>query len=109
MLAEIKKALRITATAYDSELMALAKAGAKDLALAGILYAGKVAYSVDGDSVTDNSTITDPLTVQAIKTYVRLHFGTPPDYDRLKVSYDEQKAQLMASTGHTEWDGERRC
>lgn len=110
MLAEIKAALRISATAYDGELMALAQAGAKDLALAGVLYAGKIAYSYGTDgTVTDASTITDPLTVQAIKTYVRAHFGMPQDYERVKASYDEQKAQLMASTGHTDWDGEHGC
>lgn len=108
MLAEIKKALRITATAYDTELMDLAAAGAADLRLAGILFPGEVKYTVSTSGVTDASTIRDGLTMQAIKTYVRLHFGTPSDYDRLKVSYNEQKAQLMASTGHTEW-GERGC
>ena len=107
MLAEIKKALRITATAYDQELMALAKAGAADLRLAGVDFTGDVIYTVSTSATTetwtDNSTITDQLTIQAIKTYVRQHFGQPSDYDRVKASYDEQKAQLMASTGHTVW------
>ena len=105
MLAEIKKALRITATAYDTELMDLAAAGAADLRLAGVVFPGNVKYTVGTSSVTDSSDIRDGLTMQAIKTYVRLHFGTPSDYDRLKASYDEQKAQLMASSGHTEWGG----
>lgn len=103
MLAEIKAALRISATAYDTELMALAQAGAADLRLAGVIFAGDVVFTTSGTTVTDTSTVTDPLTVQAIKTYVRLHFGAPSDYDRLKASYDEQKGQLMNSTGHTDW------
>ena len=107
MLAEINKALRITATVYDTELMDLAKAGAADLRLAGVVFDGDVVYaeSTVGTTTTwtDSSTITDPLTLQAIKTYVREQFGAPSDYDRLKASYDEQKAQLMASTGHTNW------
>jgi hypothetical protein len=32
-----------------------------------------------------------------------MRFGSPPDYDRLKASYDEQKAQLQMSTGYTDW------
>ena len=108
MLAEIKKALRITATAYDTELMDLAAAGAADLRLAGVIFPGEVRYTVGTSSISDQSTIRDGLTMQAIKTYVRLNFGTPADYDRLKSSYDEQKAQLMASSGHTEW-GDNAC
>ena len=42
----------------------------------------------------------DPLVVQAVKTYVRMSFGSPSDYDRLKRSYDEQKAQMQTATGY---------
>ena len=34
------------------------------------------------------------------KTYVRMSFGSPSDYDRLKRSYDEQKAQMQTATGY---------
>ena len=30
-------------------------------------------------------------------------FGSPQDYDRLKKSYDEQKAQMQTCTGYTDW------
>ena len=50
--------------------------------------------------MTDNSTVTDPLIVRAICAYVRAHFGSPADYDRLKAAYDENKAQLQTATGY---------
>lgn len=50
----------------------------------------------------DIGTVSEPIK-QAIITYCRLNFGTPDDYDRLKASYDEQRAQLKVSSeyGHT--------
>ena len=48
----------------------------------------------------ENITTTDPLLIQAIITYCRLNFGTPDDYEKLKASYDEQKAQLQTATGY---------
>ena len=38
-----------------------------------------------------------------IITYCKMSFGLPEDYDRLKRSYDEQKAQLSTATGYTDW------
>lgn len=54
------------------------------------------------DTVTVRSSwsASDPVMLEAIITYVRLNFGTPDDFDRLKKAYDEQKAQLMTSTQH---------
>lgn len=85
-LAAVKLALRITSNAYDSELDLLIKAALRDLSIAGVKYC-------KGDS----------LVTRAVITYCRCHFGTPPDYDRIKASYDEQKAQLMVATGYTNW------
>ena len=45
----------------------------------------------------------DALVDQAITTYVMMNFGQPDEYDRLKASYDEQKAQLSMCTGYTTW------
>ena len=47
----------------------------------------------------------DALINKAIMTYVRMSFGSPADYDKLKASYDEQKAQLQNATGYTDWGG----
>lgn len=81
MLDAVKLALRITTTAYDSEISALIESAKADLGIVGI-------------------TEDDDLVKQAIKTYVRMNFGSPSDYDRLKRSYDEQKAQMQSATGY---------
>lgn len=86
MLEEIKTALRITTSAYDAELIGLQEAALMDLRIAGVL--------------TDRM---DALIKRAVITYCRMNFGSPEDYDRLKRSYDEQKAQLTMATGYTDW------
>ena len=90
ILAKIKKALRVVTDAYDDEITDLASAALLDLGIAG----------ADGTNVV----LTDMLTLRAVITYVRLNFGSPDDYDRLKASYDEQKAQLSMATNYTVWD-----
>lgn len=85
MLTAVKLALRISTNAYDDEIQALIDAAYLDLGIAGV----------------DTTTLVgDPLVVQAVKTYVRMSFGSPSDYDRLKRSYDEQKAQMQTATGY---------
>lgn len=85
MLDTVKLAMRITTTAYDAEISSLIEAACKDMGIVGV--------TVDSDT-------SDALLTRAIITYTRLHFGTPDDYDRLKASYDEQKAQLITATGY---------
>lgn len=87
MLAATKLALRITTTTFDSEITNLLNAAMLDLGVAGV-------------EVPDSL---DTLVQQACITYVRMNFGQPDDYDRLKKSYDEQKAQLSTCTGYTDW------
>lgn len=86
MLDKIRRALRLTTNAYDEELQSLQQAALLDLQIAGV--------------VTESG---DALIERAVITYVRMHFGTPDDYDRIKASYDEQKAQLSMATGYTDW------
>ena len=109
MLRECKQALRITTDAYDEELCSLMQAAVRDLEVSGVIIPGSVAFSATvttaGTTVTDNSTLTDPLVTRAIFTYVRVHFGSPSDYDRLKESYNAQKVQLMHAEGYTYYDG----
>lgn len=81
-----KMALRITTTSYDSEIQAYIEAAMLDLGIAGV--------EVPSD---------DALINKAVMTYVRMSFGAPANYDKLKESYDEQKAQLMNATGYTDW------
>lgn len=89
MLEKIKLSLRITTDAFDSEIQDLISAAMLDLGLAG----------VEGENVVQD----DALIIRAVTTYCRLHFGAPDEYDRLKASYDEQKAQLATATNYTQW------
>lgn len=105
MLQEAKLALRIATAAFDRELASLIEAGARDLEIAGIDLNGTVKFTYTNPTpgtwtVTDESTLADPLTMRAILTYVRLHFGAPEDYERLNRAYDNQKAQLITATGY---------
>lgn len=100
MLKETKLALRISTTAYDAEIARLIKAGAADLGMVGVECSG-ISFTISAQgAVTDNSTITDERLIEYLITYVRVHFGSPADYDRLKASMDEQKAQLMSCSGY---------
>lgn len=87
MLVKVKLALRITTEAFDSELTDLIEAAKIDLGIAGVELPSTL----------------DAICEIAIITYCKLHFGEPDEYDRLKASYDEQKAQLSMSTGYTIW------
>ena len=80
-----KQAMRITVTAYDETIQMLINAAVADLGI------------VD---VTATNSTTDSLLQMAIITYVRMNFGTPEDYDDLKRSYDEQKAQLISNSNY---------
>ena len=82
-------ALRISTDAYDEELTDLIAAARVDLGIAGV-------------EVPDTL---DEIVTRAIITYCKMSFGLPDDYDRLKRSYDEQKAQLVTATGYTDWLG----
>lgn len=88
MLELVKLALRIKTDAYDAQLNMLIAAALADLQVAGVV----------------NVDETDVLIQAAVCTYCALHFGVPDDADRLRRSYDEQKAQLSMHTGHTDWE-----
>ena len=88
-LKKVKLALRLSETDFDDELLDLMQSALIDLNIAG----------VNGEKAL----VTDPAVRTAVITYCKLHFGQPDDYDRLKKSYDEQKAQLSMSTGYTVW------
>ena len=103
MLNETKLALRIKTNIYDAEIARLIEAAVGDLGIVDVDAAGVsfiIFATTTGETVTDNSTITDQLLIRAIITYVRLHFGTPDDYDKLERSYNEQKAQLITASGY---------
>ena len=82
-----KMAARITTDFYDVEVERLLNAAMLDLGVAGVVIPSEL----------------DDLVSQAAITYFLLNFGQPDNYDRLKASYDEQKAQLSTKTGYTRW------
>ena len=103
ILDKIKLALRITTTAFDTELTDLMNACLLDLGIAGVVvpYSSSVDTHGEPISVLDND-----LVIRAIITYCKIHFGDArgvEELDRLKMSYDEQKAQMSMATGYTEW------
>lgn len=85
ILEAVKQAMRIKTDAYNDGITQLIYACINDIGVVGVEF----------DSTTD-----DALLIQAVITYCRMNFGTPSDYDRLKASYDEQKAQLISCTGY---------
>lgn len=88
LVAQAKKARRITTNAFDDEVARLLEAAMLDLGVAGVEVPEPM----------------DALVSQAAITYFMANFGEPENYDRLKASYDEQKAQLSMHTGHTAWE-----
>ncbi len=89
ILDDIKIALRISNTAYDSEIDDLISAARADLRLSGILES-----KVDDD--------TDPLIKRAITVYVKAHFGwNNPDAEKLQQSYAMIKGHLALSQEYT--------
>lgn len=87
LITAAKLAMRITTTAFDSEIASLLDSAFLDLGVAGVELPAEI----------------DALVQTAAITYAKMHFGQPDDYDRLKRSYDEQKAQLATCTGYTDW------
>ena len=103
MLEKVKLALRITTDAFNEELTDLMVRALRDMNLAGV----EVVYDENEEwSYVINEEMLnelDPLVSFAVITYCKMNFGLPEDYDRLKRSYDEQKAQLVTATGYTDW------
>lgn len=94
LLDKVKMACRVTTTAYDEELSDLICAGVRDIGITDVR-----------SELLQNVNQLPPLIQRAVITYCRLNFGQPDDYDRLKRSYDEQKAQLLMNSAYTEWGG----
>lgn len=90
-LTAVKLALDVTVTDYDAEIGDLIDAALLDLQSSGV----------------DVSTMgNDKLVMQAVKTYCRMNFQSPADYDRLERSYAQQVVKLMHATGYTDYGEE---
>lgn len=85
LTSKAKLALKISTTDFDSEIGDLVDACLKDLKIAGV----------------ETLTTTDVLIIRAVCTYCRMSWGSPADFDKLKASYDEQKAQLISSSDYS--------
>ena len=80
-LADVKKVLRISSSAFDTEINNLISAAEEDLKI----------FSIVPEKVVD----TDPLVRNAIITYVKAQFGWDnPDAEKLMTSYESQKSAL---------------
>ena len=90
VLTAARKSLRVTSTDFDDEIRGLIDSAMLDLGVAGV-------------EIPEEE---DALVTHAIITFVKVNFGAPEEYDRLKASYDEQKAQLATCTGYTDWGSE---
>ena len=98
ILNKVKLSLRIAEDDdnFDSELVDLIKSCLIDLGFAG------VTNHIEISSI-------DEAVLTAIKTYCKIHFGDANGVeilDRLKASYNEQKAQMGMATGYTDWGNE---
>ena len=93
LLDDVKVACRVTSTAFDNELTDLINAGLADLGITDINSALLVSTGIL------------PLIKRAVLTYCKMNFGEVEEgkYDRLKASYDEQKAQLLMSSTYNTW------
>lgn len=89
LIEKAKLAARITTEAFDEQISDLLDTAMLDMGVAGV-------------EVPESA---DLLISQAAITYFLMHFGQPDEYDRLKRSYDEQKAQLATCTGYTDFGG----
>lgn len=87
LVIKAKLAARIKTDAFNEQIADLLDAALLDLGVAGV-------------EAPETSNV---LVSQAAITYFLMHFGQPDNYDRLKASYDEQKAQLATCTGYTDW------
>jgi len=90
LLDDIKLTLRISNTAFDSEITDLISAARSDLKLSGVLES----------KVNDD---TDALIKRAIVVYCKANFGwNNPDAEKLQQSYDMLKMHLSLSQEYAE-------
>lgn len=91
ILPKAKTALRIVTDAFNDEITDLIEAAYSTLETRGV----------------NIETPEAPMILRAVLTYVRMYFGQPDDYDRLRAAWETQLGQLMTTTGFTRWsDGQ---
>ena len=88
MLELVKLALRITTTAFDSEILMLIAACQEEMEGLGVIY--------DANSSQIQS---------AVIAFCKWQFGENDQADRWESIYHEKLAQLKTMTGFTNWGG----
>ena len=117
MFKAVKTALRISSGAYNDEIKNIIKAALADLRIAGVTFplppaadaasplkdgGEKASFSEGGGTrVTEG---VDPLILQAVILYAKVHFGFLNDTERFKSAYEHLKIALALSG---EYSGER--
>jgi hypothetical protein len=88
LIDDVKVACRVTSNTFDSELNMLIDSAKLDLGIAGVVLPNTL----------------DSICNVAIITYCKMKFGNPDNYEQLKASYDEQKAQLSMNADYTTYE-----
>lgn len=98
LIDRVRTALRVAVTDYDAEITNLIQAGFNDLGITDINPELLTGEETEGTEL-------DPLVERAVITYCKANFGylSTDQYNKFKASYDEQKAQMLMSSGYTEW------
>lgn len=95
LLDKVKVACRIASDAYNDELTDLIQEALADIGITDVRNELLV------------NTTNDPLIRRAVITYCRINHPYDGMEDatmqRLKASYDEQKAQLLMNSSYTDW------
>ena len=115
MLKEAMRAYRVTDLEFAQQFADLLEAAYLDMTTAGVDIDGEVVITVTetedqqtGEvtiTVTDSSTITDKLVIQAMKTYIGANatFLERVDKESYAESYDKQLKKLANTTGYTDF------
>ena len=91
LLASVKVALRVSASAYDDEITDLIQAAMDDMKLSGV---AAVHFTLDEP---------DPIIKRALVTYAKANFGLDnPDSEKFQRAYDSLKTHLCLSQEYQE-------
>lgn len=83
MLNDVKLALRIMSTAFDSEILDIIASAEADLQLCGIVLKAN-----------------DPLIKRAVVLYCKANFGTDENSEKYQKSYEMIKCSLKIAGGY---------
>ena len=108
MFAEVKDALPVSGDGYDAQIINEIYACERDLTtsteivMPGVIHITRTRAQAERGTeeqwtVTDHSTVRDPLIIAAIATWCNMRIGNPPNYDNLLKAYESLKGQMRLS------------